>query len=135
LKICSISLILVSLFVLFNSFTQSFNLKESIERGKDGYALYCQNCHMEDGNGQPAAVPTLLKADFLNKPARDLINVILIGQTGEIQANGITYNGIMPAQNYLTDNQIADILNYVRNSWGNTAAKAIIPNMVKGARP
>jgi len=126
---------LVSLFVLFNSFSQSFNLKASIERGKDGYALYCQNCHMEDGNGQPAAVPTLLKADFLNKPAKDLINVILIGQSGEIHVNGSTYNGIMPAQNYLTDDQIADILNFVKNSWGNKAAKAIIPNLVKGARP
>jgi len=123
------------LFVLFNSFTQNFNLKESIERGKDGYALYCQNCHMEDGNWQMGGVPTLLKADFLNKPAKDLINVILIGQSGEIQVNGISYNGIMPAQNYLTDDQIADILNYVKNSWGNTAAKAIIPDMVKGARP
>jgi len=90
---------------------------------------------MEDGNGQPAAVPTLLKADFLNKPAKDLINVILIGQSGEIQVNGSTYNGIMPAQNYLTDDQIADILNFVKNSWGNKAAKAIIPNLVKGARP
>jgi len=135
LKICRVSLIMLFLFVLFNSFTQNFNLKESIERGKDGYALYCQNCHMEDGNGQMGAVPTLLKADFLNKPAKDLINVILIGQSGEIQVNGISYNGIMPAQNYLTDDQIADILNYVKNSWGNTAAKAIIPDMVKGARP
>ena len=135
MKICSVSLILLSLFVLFNSFTQNFNLKESIERGKDAYTLYCQNCHMEDGNGQPAAVPTLIKADFLNKPAKDLINVILIGQSGEIQVNGNTYNGIMPAQNYLTDDQIADILNYVKNRWGNTATKAIIPKQVKGARP
>ena len=134
LKAISYGLLIAGMFVGLAAFKQGTALQESIARGKDAYALYCQNCHMEDGKGQEAAFPSLVKNDFLKKPAKALIENVLKVQSGEIKINGITYNGIMPAQNYLTDEQIADILNYVRNSWGNTAALAIKPAQVKQAR-
>lgn len=122
------------LFVTASSFIQSFSLPKSIERGKEAYTTYCQNCHMEDGKGQEGVFPPLAKSDFLKKPAKDMIDNTLKGQSGETIVNGQKYNAVMPAQDYLTDDQVADILNYVRNSWGNKSAVAITPAMVKKAR-
>lgn len=122
------------LFVTASSFIQSFSLPKSIERGKEEYTTHCQNCHMEDGKGQEGVFPPLAKSDFLKKPAKDLIDNTLKGQSGETTVNGQKYNAVMPALDYLTDDQIADILNYVRNSWGNKSAVAITPAMVKKER-
>ncbi len=117
-----------------SSFVQTFNLTKSIERGKEAYSANCQNCHMADGKGLPGAFPPLAKSDYINKPIGDLISFVLKGQTGEIKVNGTVYNGVMPAQNYLSDDQIADIYNYVRNSWGNKSSVAITPTMVNKKR-
>lgn len=110
------------------------NLGESIKRGKEVYTLFCQNCHMEDGKGTPGINPPLAKADYMKKPAKALISVILDGQSGEVVVNGKKYNAMMPAQAYLTDIQIADVLNYSRNSWGNKIPGTITPAMVKALR-
>ena len=128
------SFIILSIFILTSSFFQKYDLKKSIERGKEAYGLYCINCHMADGNGTVDLYPPLAKADYLKKPSTTLINIILQGQTGEITVNKKKYNGIMPAQNYLTDDQIADILNYARNSFGNKMPTAITPGQVKALR-
>jgi len=134
LKITGFGFTILALFVIGTSFIQAYNLPKSITRGKEAYVLYCQNCHMEDGKGQEGLYPPLAKADFLKKPNKVLINVILNGQNGEVTVNGIKYNTDMPAQNYLTDDQIADILNYTKNTWGNKSAIAIAPAMVKQLR-
>lgn len=109
-------------------------MKESTERGKEVYALYCQNCHMEDGNGMPGVNPPLAKADFMKKPAKTLINIILKGESGEVVVNGTKYNVPMPSMEYLTDKQIADVLNYSKNSWGNKIPGVITPAMVENHR-
>jgi nitrite reductase (NO-forming) len=109
-------------------------MKESIERGKEVYALYCQNCHMEDGNGMPGVNPPLAKADFMKKPSKTLINIILKGESGEVVVNGTKYNVPMPSMEYLTDKQIADVLNYSKNSWGNKIPGVITPAMVENLR-
>jgi nitrite reductase (NO-forming) len=78
-------------------------------------------------------VPPLAKADYLKKDTKVLINIVLKGQEGEIVVNGKKYNSMMPAQPYLSDDQIADVFNYARNSWGSKAA-AITPSQVKALR-
>jgi len=122
-----------ALFILSSWFFQSGTAK-SIERGKEVYASYCQNCHMEDGMGTPDVFPPVAKADYVKRPAKELIKIILEGQSGEIVVNKKTYNGMMPAQSYLTDEEIADVLNYVRNSWGNKVPGTITPAQVKALR-
>jgi nitrite reductase (NO-forming) len=89
---------------------------------------------MEDGKGMPDINPPVAKADYMKKPAKTLIAIILKGQSGEVVVNGKKYNAIMPAQEYLTDVQIADVLNYTRNSWGNKIPGTITPEMVKALR-
>lgn len=120
--------------ILFSSFMPDSKLTESIKRGKEVYILYCQNCHMEDGKGTPGINPPLAAADYLKKSSKILINITLKGQSGEVLVNGKKYNVMMPAQEFLTDTQVADVLNYVRNSWNNKIPGTITPDMVKTAR-
>lgn len=117
------------------AFIQPANLAKSIANGKNVYANNCINCHMENGKGMEGAFPPVAKSDFLKRPPKDLINVILKGQSGEIKVNGVMYNLMMPAQDYLSDEEIADVLNYINNSWGNKNLKPILPSQVKQLRP
>ena len=135
LKKTGLGIIILALSVAVSSFIQSYSLPKSIEKGKEAYTTYCQNCHQADGKGTPGAFPPLAKSDFLKKPVKAMIDNVLLGQSGEITVNGQKYNAVMPAQNYLTDEQIADILNYVRNNWGNRSAVVVTPAQVKKARP
>ncbi|MBY0479966.1 MAG: cytochrome c [Chitinophagaceae bacterium] len=118
-----------------SAFVQAYDLPKSIERGKELYTTHCMNCHMEDGKGMENVYPPVAKSDFLKRPAKDLIDNIMNGQSGETKVNGINYNAIMPAMNYLTDEQIADLINYVNNSWGNKNKIAVTPGQVKKIRP
>lgn len=126
--------VIVILGLISTAFIQKFDLPKSIERGKDVYTAYCQTCHMADGKGLTGAFPPLAKSDYLKVPESQLINIILKGQTGEITVNGNKYNVPMPAQNNLSDEQVSDVLNFVRNSWTNKAAVAITPIQVKKER-
>ena len=132
-RVSTISLITLGIFFLC-SFMPDHSLKESIKRGKEVYAVECENCHMEDGKGTPEINPPVAKADYIKKPAKTLIGIVLKGQSGEVVVNGKKYNTLMPAQEYLTDVQTADVLNYVRNSWGNKKRSMIKPAMVKALR-
>ena len=121
--------------IVSSSFIHTYNLPKSIERGKDVYTTFCVNCHMADGKGMEKVYPPIAKSDFLKRPSKDLINNILNGKSGETKVNGLVYNTLMPAQNYLTDEQIADVLNYINNSWGNKKSVAFTPEQVKKLRP
>ena len=126
-------LFILILFIALPAFSQTFNLKASIERGKEFYVLECQSCHMAEGEGLPGVYPPLAKTDYLKQPAPFLINIILKGQSGEIVVNGTKYNTPMPAQDYLSNEKVSDILNFIRNSWTNKGA-AITPEQVKAQR-
>jgi len=132
-KVILISVLAGAVFFL-SSFMPDQQLKESIKRGKEVYTMYCQNCHMEDGQGAPEVNPPLAKADYIKKSPKTLINLIINGLSGEVVVNGKKYNVTMAAQEYLTDVQIADVLNYVRSAWGNKIAGTVTPGMVKPLR-
>ena len=117
-------------FIFFT--IQDKNLQESMKRGKEVYTLHCQNCHMENGQGMEGVNPPLAKTAYL-KDTKKNIGIILNGQTGDVVVNGKKYNAIMNPLNYLDDKQIADVLNYVRNSWGNKYP-IVTPAQVKAIR-
>lgn len=119
-----------SMLFIGSAFRQEFDLVKSIERGKDVYTTNCIDCHMADGIDPQDTYPPLAKSDYLMKPADTLINIILQGQNGEVVVNGKKYNDDMQALGYLSDEQISDVLNYVRNSWGNKM-DAITPPQIK----
>jgi nitrite reductase (NO-forming) len=92
-----------------------------IETGKAVYMQTCFVCHQPEGQGVAGQIPPLAKSDFLSTLTKeDYIRGVLNGRTGQILVNGQTYNGTMVPMNYLTDDQIANALTYVRNSWGNS---------------
>jgi nitrite reductase (NO-forming) len=105
-----------------------------IERGKGVYMQTCFVCHQPEGQGVPAAIPPLAKSDYLAKISNeDVIHGVLAGRTGEVVVNEKKYNGTMTPFYYLTDEQIANAITYVRNSWGNTG-DAVSPDEVKRVR-
>jgi mono/diheme cytochrome c family protein len=90
--------------------------------GKNSYNKYCLACHMADGQGVPNMNPPLSKTAYVLGDKTRLIKVILNGlATGE-EIEGETYTNVMPPHNFLTDQEIADVLSFVRNSFENKAA-------------
>lgn len=109
-----------------------FDLKSSINRGKEVYTNYCVSCHMEKGEGLEDVYPPVAKSDYLMADKKRSIVQVLKGVTGEIKVNGKTYNGDMSGFD-LTDQEVSDVLNYIRNSFGNKGG-AVTPAEVKAAR-
>jgi mono/diheme cytochrome c family protein len=92
------------------------------EAGKEVYERYCIVCHMANGQGVPSAFPPLTQTDYVNQDTDRLIGIVLNGLTGEIEVNGVVYNGVMtPHKDLLNDQEVADVLTYVRSSFGNDA--------------
>ncbi len=96
-------------------------LAEKIASGKNLYTKTCFACHQANGEGIAGAFPPLAKSDYLNADVKRAIAIVLHGKTGEITVNGDKYNSVMTKQT-LTDDEIADVLTYVYNSWGNNKA-------------
>ncbi len=93
--------------------------QESIKRGETIYATNCANCHMSEGDGIEGAFPPLAKSDYLMADKNRSINILLKGLNEKIVVNEKEYTMAMPKMDYMSDRQIADVLNFVRNSWGN----------------
>ncbi|MGB4772192.1 MAG: cytochrome c [Chitinophagaceae bacterium] len=109
------------------------SLKASMERGKEVYTANCLSCHMENGQGIAGSFPTLTNKEYVGGDKKKLIGIVLNGMEGEIKVGGQTYNNAMVAYDYLTDEQIADLLTYVRNSFNNKYS-AVTAAEVKAAR-
>lgn len=104
-----------------------------MDRGKKVYLEQCLACHQVDGAGVPNMNPPLLKTKWVLGDKAQLVKVVLNGMTGEVEINDDTYHNVMAPHPDLTDQQISDVLTYVRNSWGNKAP-AISPAEVKAIR-
>tara|TARA_R110002073_G_scaffold2261_3_gene15583 strand:+ start:3197 stop:3601 length:405 start_codon:yes stop_codon:yes gene_type:complete len=112
-------------FLLF----QDKELEESISRGADIYSDFCINCHMANGEGVEKTFPPLAKSDFLLNKREESIRGVKYGQQGYILVNGVAYNNIMPPMG-LEDEEIADVMNYILNSWGNKSDSIVTPEEV-----
>jgi nitrite reductase (NO-forming) len=105
---------------------------DRIKMGKALYAQNCQACHQAEGQGIAQAFPPLAKSDYLNADVDRAISVILHGLEGPIKVNGDTFNSTMPAMK-LSDEEVANLLTYVYNSWGNKGGE-VTPAKVKSVR-
>lgn len=111
---------------------KNFNLKASVERGKGIYDTYCLSCHMEKGEGLEDVYPPLAKSNYLMADKKRSVQQVLYGVNGEIKVNGKVYNGDMTGFD-LTDQEASDVVNYIRNSFGNKG-EAVTPEEVKAWR-
>lgn len=96
--------------------------KKQMIAGKKVYDKTCIACHQANGKGDGKVFPPLAKSDYLLKDKKRAIRQVLLGSSGPIKVNGKTYNGVMPPQP-LNDKEVADVLTYVLNSWGNKGGK------------
>ena len=94
---------------------------EQLALGKTQYAL-CQACHGPDGAGAAGIGPPLAGAEWVTGPVENLIRIQLRGIQGPLTVKGTEYNLIMPPHAFQTDEQIAAVLTYIRNNFGNKAS-------------
>jgi mono/diheme cytochrome c family protein len=121
-------------FVILPASAQKASAKASMVKGQKVYELYCLPCHQVDGSGVFNMNPPLIKTPFLLGDQKKLIQIILKGLNEDIEVDGNTYSNPMPPfGDILKDEEIADVLTYVRNSFGNKAS-VITPAQVKTVR-
>ncbi len=91
----------------------------SLERGKAVYSRTCIACHQPTGMGLPPVFPPLAGSEWVSKDASIAVRNIVNGMQGPVTVKGVTYNSMMPPVAGLSDKDIADVVNYVNNTWGN----------------
>ncbi len=116
--LCTLCILLILGLSGYHPAPQNDPMKESMERGKNLYSTNCATCHMPNGEGIVGTFPPLAKSDYMMNDLDRSIRQILYGVSGEMTVKGVTYNGVMNAYPF-TDQEAADVLNYIRNSWGN----------------
>lgn len=92
---------------------------ETAHPGKAVYDKYCLVCHQSDGSGVPGMHPPLEPGSWVGNPPEELIAIMMKGLSGKVEVNGEIYNSFMPSQAQLSNEEIADVLTYIRSSFGN----------------
>lgn len=131
-------LVFLSLFILKSNINTTYiakadPLSESIKRGSEIYTDFCMSCHLANGEGVENIYPPLAKSDYLIKNREASILGIKYGQEGEITVNGKIYNGLMTPLG-LSDDEVADVMNYISNSWGNKNDKIVTEEEVSNIK-
>lgn len=137
MKINLITSILILLLVNCNSNDKKVVSKElsaSIEAGQSVYQNFCLNCHMANGEGIEKVYPPLANSDNLKNNLEASIRATKYGLKGKIIVNGKVYNNVMAPMG-LSDQEVADVMNYISNSWGNKNNTLITPEQVSKIQP
>ncbi len=88
-------------------------------QGEILYLNFCANCHIEDGSGLAGNIPPLAGADFVAQNQEQLACIIRYGLEGSVMVNGLTYQNPMAGIPQLSEFEIANIINYINQAWGN----------------
>jgi mono/diheme cytochrome c family protein len=101
--------------------------------GGEIFVRYCATCHQPDGSGVEGAFPSLHQTEWTEGDKGRLIRLVLYGMQGPIEVNGAEYNNVMTPHGFLTDEQVAAVLTFVRSNFGNDA-EAVTPDEVARVR-
>lgn len=107
--------------------------EERMQAGAVVYAQNCKACHQAQGEGLANAFPPLAKSDFLMADRGRGISVVVNGYSGDMVVNQVKYSGVMPALG-LNDEQVANVVTFIRNSWGNKDPRPVTPGEVASKR-
>ncbi len=124
------SLLIVGIVAILQSQTGATSSKA---KGKEVYNKYCLACHQSDGGGVPRMNPPLSGTEYVNGNKQRIIGIVLKGLNSPLEINGETYENPMASHAFLKDEQIANVLTYVRSSFGNKSS-AITATEVKAVR-
>lgn len=122
---------IIGLFIIYEGtwLYQKKPLEQSIADGKEIYNDFCVQCHLDNGEGVSGVFPPLAKSDYLLNNIEMSIRGLKYGLSGPIVVNGEEYDGVM--QNQGLDNlEIADVMNFILNNWGNESKEIITENQV-----
>ena len=122
---------IIGLFIIYEGtwLYQKKPLEQSIADGKEIYNDFCVQCHLDNGEGVSGVFPPLAKSDYLLNNIEMSIRGLKYGLSGPIVVNGEEYDGVM--QNQGLDNlEIADVMNFILNNWGNESKEMITKNQV-----
>ncbi|PSR12266.1 MAG: cytochrome c class I [Bacteroidetes bacterium] len=92
---------------------------EPFTQGKNLYTTHCENCHMANGTGLGGNIPPLAQSDYLQTQQQKIACIIRYGQADTIVVNGVTYNEPMAGVKTLNEVQLANLINYLNQAWGN----------------
>jgi nitrite reductase (NO-forming) len=107
--------------------------EQQIGAGEVLFKGTCSACHQDKGQGIPGVFPPLAKSDYLLADPQRAIGIALNGLTGKVTVNGTVYDSVMPPMSQLNDDEIANILTFTLNSWGNSSG-AVTSEQVKAVR-
>lgn len=98
--------------------------QEARNKGIQVYNFVCIQCHQGNGMGLPGQFPPLAGSEWLTEPtAAKAVRIVLNGLSGPIQVKGASFNNSMPPwKGTLNDQQVAHVLSFVRQEWGNNAS-------------
>ncbi len=116
-----------------NAASGTLTVQDQINAGKSLFNGTCSVCHQSNGAGLPGVFPPLAKSDYLNADPKRAAGLVLHGMSGKVNVNGKEYNSVMPPMNQLNDDEVANIMTYVLNSWDNKGGK-ITSDEVKAMR-
>jgi glucose/arabinose dehydrogenase len=97
--------------------------KNEVSGGEQVYQTYCVACHLNDGKGDGSRFPPLDSSEYVLGDKHRLIGILLNGLHQPITVKGKQYNNVMPAHNFLTDEDAARVLTYIRQNFGNNASE------------
>jgi mono/diheme cytochrome c family protein len=103
--------------------------RDQLLAGKKVYSKFCVSCHQLDGGGVPNLNPPLIKTTYVLGDKSRLIKIILNGSNESLEIDGETYSNPMPQLDILKDQEVADVLTYIRNSFGNKATAITAPEV------
>jgi mono/diheme cytochrome c family protein len=108
-------------------------LTESIKRGNVVYNNFCMRCHLPDGSGVKGVYPPIANSNWLSDKRTESIKAVKYGLKGEIEVNGETYNNMMAPMG-LSDQEVADVMNYIMNNFENEQKKPVTPAEVQAIK-
>jgi mono/diheme cytochrome c family protein len=103
-------------------------------RGAQVYNSTCVACHGIDGKGVPDVFPPLAGSEWITGPADVPVRIMLNGLVGPITVDGAKYNSVMPPLPQLSPAEMADVLTYVRQSFGNDASPVTNDEVIASRR-
>ena len=124
---------LSTLTLVVNAEDKNAPSPEVMKRGQAVYSKTCIACHQPTGLGIAPVFPPLAGSEWVAMSPSIPVRNILHGMTGPVTVKGVVYNSMMPAVAGLTDGDIADVVTYVRNSFGNSGA-AVTEDEVKAIK-